>query len=73
MTREALKKLNKKQMNYCQTLSVLIAKDREDGVKEQHENDCGKLKGYLECLEGMKVPLSDIVSANSGIIRLLTM
>lgn len=24
MTREALKKLNEKQMNYCKTLSVLI-------------------------------------------------
>ncbi|MBO5484361.1 MAG: racemase [Lachnospiraceae bacterium] len=38
MTREALKKLNKKQMNYCQTLSVLIAKDRENGAMKEAEN-----------------------------------
>ena len=30
MTREALKKLNEKQMNYCKTLSALI--DRANGI-----------------------------------------
>jgi hypothetical protein len=28
MTREALKKLNEKQMNYCKTLSALIDRAR---------------------------------------------
>ena len=29
MTREALKKLNEKQMNYCKTLSALIDRARQ--------------------------------------------
>lgn len=51
MTREALNRLNEQQLKYCTTLSVLIAKDRENGAKEQYEKDSGKLRGYLECLE----------------------
>lgn len=55
MTREALNKLNEKQLKYCTTLSVLIARDRENGAKELYEKDSGKLRGYLECLEHMEV------------------
>lgn len=55
MTREALNKLNEQQMNYCTTLSVLIARDRENEAKELFEKDKGKLRGYLECLEQMEV------------------
>lgn len=55
MTKEALKKLNEKQLNYCETMSVLIARDRQKGVKEQYEKDSGKLRGYLECMEHMEV------------------
>lgn len=55
MTREALNKLNEQQLKYCTTLSVLIARDRENGAKEQCEKDSGKLRGYLECLEHMEV------------------
>lgn len=39
MTREALKKLNEKQMNYCKTLSALIDRAR----------------GFLECMEQMEL------------------
>lgn len=55
MTRGALNKLNEQQMNYCTTLSVLIARDRENGAKEQCAKGSGKLRGYLECLEQMEV------------------
>ncbi len=55
MTREALNKLNEQQLKYCKTLSVLIARDRGNGAKEQYEKDSGKLRGYLECLEQMEV------------------
>ena len=34
MTREALKKLNEKQMNYCKTLSALIDRAKIKGLKE---------------------------------------
>lgn len=33
MTREALKKLNEKQMNYCKTLSVLIDRAKISGYE----------------------------------------
>lgn len=55
MTREALSKLNEKQMKYCVTLSVVINIDRKRNAKEQHERDCGKLRGFLECLTQMNV------------------
>lgn len=35
MTREALKKLNEKQMNYCKTLSALIDRAKIKGLKER--------------------------------------
>ena len=34
MTREALKKLNEKQMNYCKTLSALIDRAKIKGLKD---------------------------------------
>ena len=40
MTREALKKLNEKQMNYCKTLSALIDRAKIKGLKE---NCCGSV------------------------------
>ena len=55
MTREALNKLNEKQMNYCTTMSVLIARDKNNSLKLQYERDCGKLRGFLECLTQMNV------------------
>lgn len=51
MTKEALRKLNEKQMEYCETMSALIERHRKAGAKEQYERDSGKLRGYLECLE----------------------
>lgn len=50
MTREALKKLNEKQMNYCKTLSVLIDRAKIKGLKEENERNRGKLRGFLECI-----------------------
>ena len=55
MTREALSKLNEKQMKYCVTLSVVINIDRKRNAKEQYERNCGKLRGFLECLTQMNV------------------
>lgn len=55
MTREALNKLNEKQMNYCTTMSVIIARDKNNPLKAQYEMDCGKLRGFLECLTQMNV------------------
>ena len=51
MTREALKKLNEKQMNYCKTLSALIDRAKIKGLKEENERNRGKLRGFLECME----------------------
>ncbi len=45
MTREALKKLNEKQMNYCKTLSALIDESKDKGLKEENERNRGKLRG----------------------------
>ena len=55
MTREALNKLNEKQMNYCKTMSVVIAIDKVNPLKLKYERDCGKLRGFLECLMQMNV------------------
>ena len=33
----------------------MLARDRENGAKEQYEKDSGKLRGYWECLEQMEV------------------
>lgn len=54
-TRDALNKLNEKQMKYCKTFSSLIEKDRNKGAKEQHERDAGHLRGFLECLEQLEI------------------
>lgn len=53
--RDALNKLNERQMKYCKTLSSLIEKDRNKGVKEQYERDAGMLRGFLECLEQLEI------------------
>ena len=55
MIKKVLERLNEKQLNYCKTMSSLIARDREKGLKEQFEKDSGKLRGYLECMEDMEV------------------
>ena len=55
MTKEALKKLNEKQMNYCKTLSVLIDRAKRKGLKEESERTGGKLRGFLECMEQMEI------------------
>ena len=55
MTREALDKLNEKQMNYCKTLSVLIDRAKRKGLKEESERARGKLRGFLECMEQMEI------------------
>ena len=39
MTREALKKLNEKQMNYCKTLSALIDRAKIKGLKERERTE----------------------------------
>lgn len=48
MTREALKKLNEKQMNYCKTLSALIDRAKIKGLKEENERNRGKLRGFFK-------------------------
>lgn len=55
MTREALAKLNEKQMNYCKTMSAIIEIERVNGIKEECEKNRGKLRGFLECLCQMEV------------------
>lgn len=55
MIRKALNKLNEKQMNYCKTMSVVIAIDRKNWNHFQYERDCGKLRGFLDCLMQMNV------------------
>ena len=55
ITREALKKLNEKQMNYCKTLSALIDRAKIKGLKEENERNRGKLRGFLECMEQMEL------------------
>lgn len=57
MTREALKKLNEKQMNYCKTLSALIDRAKIKGLKEENERNRGKLRGFLERMEQMELPI----------------
>lgn len=55
MTREALEKLNEKQISYCKTLSVLIERARNKGLKDELERNAGKLRGFLECLTQMNI------------------
>lgn len=55
MTKEALNKLNDKQMTYCETLSRLIDRAKTRGLKEEFEKTSGKLRGFLECLCQMEI------------------
>lgn len=55
MTREALNKLNEKQMEYCKTLSFIINRAKSNGLKDDFERSSGKLRGFLECLCQMGV------------------
>lgn len=55
MTRQALDKMNDKQKYYCETLSVLINRDRKAGKKDFYEKETWKLRGYLESMEDMGV------------------
>lgn len=50
MTREALNKLNKTQMDYCLILSSLISQSKENNNQNCYERYMGELQGYLECL-----------------------
>lgn len=53
MVREALNKLNEKQLHYCETLSCLISREKSKGRSAEREH--GKLRGYLDCLADMGV------------------
>lgn len=55
MTKEALEKLNEKQMAYCKTMSAIIERARVNGLKEEFEKNSGKLRGFLECLCQMEI------------------
>lgn len=55
MTKDALSKLNKTHLDYCNMMSALIEVDRKYPHNLQYENDSGKLNGYLECLKDMNV------------------
>lgn len=55
MIKNGLMKLNEKQMNYCKTMSVIIKTDRQNWNHLQYEKDCGKLRGFLDCLMQMNV------------------
>jgi hypothetical protein len=53
--REALQKLNEKQLNALKTYSALIEKARKNALKAEFERNSGKLRGFLECLCQMEV------------------
>ena len=55
MVREALQKLNEKQLNYLGSISALIERARTNSLKEEFERNSGKLRGFLECLCQMEV------------------
>ena len=55
MTKQALEKLNDKQMNICVTYSVLIDLARQNNRKDEFERNSGKLRGFLECLCQMEI------------------
>ena len=59
MTREALKKLNEKQMNYCKTLSALIDRAKIKGLKEENERNRGKLRGLpYTARQSLAIPIN---------------
>ena len=55
MTKNALAKLNEKQLEYCKVLSFIINRARENGLKAEFEKNSGKLMGFLECLCQMEI------------------
>lgn len=55
MTKEALTKLNEKQMQYCKTVSSLIHKYNKQHQQMDNIKFRGKLQGYLECLRDVEV------------------
>lgn len=55
MVKEALNKLNEKQLNALNTYSALIERARRNRLKEEFERNSGKLRGFLECLCQMEV------------------
>lgn len=55
MTKNALAKLNEKQLEYCNVLSFIIDRARENGLKAEFEKNSGKLRGFLECLCQMEI------------------
>jgi hypothetical protein len=50
MIKKTLEKLNEKQIEALTTYSVLIERARKNRLKEEFERNCGKLRGFLECL-----------------------
>ena len=54
-TKNALNKLNEKQLNALETYSALIDRAKVNGLKEENERNRGKLRGFLECLCQMNV------------------
>lgn len=50
MVKEALNKLNERQLNSLKTYSALIERARINSLKEEFERNSGKLRGFLECL-----------------------
>lgn len=55
MIRKALEKLNDKQLDTLNNYSAFIAKARANACKGEYERNCGKLRGFLECLYQMEV------------------
>ena len=55
MTEKALEKLNENQLSYCKTTSTLISKMKMYNLTDRYDRQCGKLRGFLECLCMMRV------------------
>lgn len=55
MTKAALSKLPTAQSSYCETLSHLISKFKENDNSLELERRSGELRGYLECLSDLGV------------------
>ena len=50
MIRTVLNKLDSAHASYCETLSQLIARFKENGATAERERRSGELRGYLQCL-----------------------
>ena len=50
MTKQALEKLNDKQIKTCITYSALIDRARTNNLKDEYERNSGKLRGFKELL-----------------------